>query len=501
MRNQTVSSFRRSIVQRDRIPDEPGDGGSDHEPNLRDDARRRIQQLHQNLLPGEDQARSTADQRASHDQIQQQTPLVTPRLSNVHPDSDRSAIEAQNKLHSNSTDTDERRTGSDKPDSSDSASDSSNSRPVRRRQQETRSSVFGRIYWLMATAGILFLVWKAGPAIVEEYYFAAERGKIRAEYSNAVEQLEGDPLGSLSQAYQLVADKVRPSVVSINTVRPDEGTRGQGSGVVMTNDGYILTNSHVVANSTQINVALSNRHSYRAELIGTDPESDLAVIRIDAPGLIPAEWGDSDHLKVGSIVWAIGSPYGLDQTVTSGIISGKNRRDEEHVNRELLQTDAAVNPGNSGGPLVDSMGNVVGINTSIFGDTFQGISFAVPSTVARFVFSEIRKNGKVTRGYLGVRPRAVFQTVAAELKLPDLDGALVRYVEPDSPAYRSGLRSRDVIREWNGQPLNEFTNLFRFVEMTPPNETVPVLVVRDGQPQMLDVTVGERANIAAVVDE
>jgi serine protease Do len=260
----------------------------------------------------------------------------------------------------------------------------------------------------------------------------------------------------------------------------------------MSKDGYILTNAHVVSNSRRIRIALYDRHEYDADLVGLDIDSDLAVVKIDAPNLIPAEWGDSEAADVGSIVWAIGSPYGLDQTVTSGIISGKNRRDEDHQNRELLQTDAAVNPGNSGGPLVDANGYVIGINTSIFGETFQGISFAVPSTIAKFVFQQLISYGKVTRGYLGVEPWTVFQDVADHLKLPNLDGAYVRRVAPDSPAAQGGLRMHDVILSWNDEPITVHSQLFRLVEMTPPNDQAKVVVARDGDFCELEITVGDR---------
>ena len=260
----------------------------------------------------------------------------------------------------------------------------------------------------------------------------------------------------------------------------------------MSEDGYILTNSHVVQNAEYIEVVLYDRHRYRAKLIGADLDSDLAVIKIDAPDLIPAQWGDSDEVEVGSIVWAIGSPYGLNQTVTSGIISGKHRRDEKHANRELFQTDAAVNPGNSGGPLVDSAGQVIGINTSIYGETFQGISFAVPSVTARFIFKQLVKRGTVTRGFLGVEPQTVFQDVAETMKLPNLDGALIRSVQPNSPAELSGIKVNDVILEWGAKPVTVYTMLFRLVEMSKPNESVNVLISRDGQIQELDVMVGDR---------
>ncbi len=358
-----------------------------------------------------------------------------------------------------------------------------------------RSDSLGSIMWLLASAALVVGVWRVGPLIVEEYQYALTAGEVRAEYDHAFENLKDSSLSDVSHAYQLVAHRIRPSVVSIQTKRVDSpGTRGQGSGVVMSKEGFIITNAHVVMDVTEISVALYDRHRYRAELIGLDLDSDLAVLKIDADNLIPAQWGDSDSLSVGSIVWAIGSPFGLDQTVTSGIISGKNRQDEDHQNRELLQTDAAVNPGNSGGPLVDAAGNVIGINTSIFGERFQGISFAVPSTTAQFVYKQLIEKGKVTRGYLGVRPMPVYQDVAKRMNLESLNGAWLQTVESWSPAHAGGLKPNDIIVEWNGQPLTLHSTLFRYVEMTKPNESVNVKLVRDGKEHELNITVGDREN-------
>jgi serine protease Do len=362
-------------------------------------------------------------------------------------------------------------------------------RPVR---EATFAESATRLFWMVLLATAAMCVWRIGPRILEDYQYAVTAGKVRAEYQVAVEMLKERPLTNVSLAYQLVAQRIRPSVVSVWTERPDKGTGGQGSGVVMSKDGYILTNAHVVSNAKRIRIALFDRHEYDAKLVGIDLNSDLAVIQINAPNLIPAQWGNSEETEVGSIVWAIGSPYGLDQTVTSGIISGKNRRDVEHQNRELLQTDAAVNPGNSGGPLVDANGDVIGINTSIFGETFQGISFAVPSTIARFVFQQLIDYGKVTRGYLGVEPGTVIQEVADELKLPNLDGAYVSRVAPNSPADLGGLQMHDVILSWNDQPITVHSMLFQLVEMTPPHERAKVMVARDGELCELEITVGDR---------
>jgi S1-C subfamily serine protease len=349
---------------------------------------------------------------------------------------------------------------------------------------------------------VLFLAaWFLGPRLVEEYQYASAKGKLRAEYENAVEVLENQPLRQVSMASRLVAHKVKPSVVSIRARKlEDEETSfrrrdmmmGFGSGVIMSEEGYIVTNAHVIDDSETIFVTLHDRRNYRAVEIGRDEISDIAVLKIEADGLIAAQWGNSDELDVGSIVWAIGSPYRYEQTVTSGIISGKDRPGDRMGRvKNLLQTDAAVNPGNSGGPLVDENGNVVGINASIYGESFQGISFAVPSSTAQFVYEQILQRGKVIRGFLGVLPREVTHVAAKRLGLPDLEGALLQHVERGAPADNAGLQRFDVVRTWNNQAVPTYNSLYRLAERTEPGSVVEVSLIRDGQPRVANVTVGE----------
>ncbi len=370
------------------------------------------------------------------------------------------------------------------------------------------SDLFGKLFWLGFCALGAFVVWQVGPKLVENYQFAVTKGKIRAEYQHAVDYLEGDPLGDISKAYQLVAQRIRPSVVSIKcdkTIVRDSGreTRGegQGSGVVMASDGYVLTNAHVIDRGTNIVVTLYDKRQFMAQVVGIDELTDLAVLKIAAKDLITAEWGDSDRLEVGSPVWAIGSPFGLEYTVTSGIVSGKNRVEQKPTpgdprqqspHQELLQTDAAVNPGNSGGPLVDSTGTVVGINSSIVGEQFLGISFAIPSSIAKFVFDELSAKGSINRGYFGFDPDPVYQVDADRLGLPDLDGALVGWVQEDSPAQQAGIRRGDVIRTWDGHSITEHSILFRYCLQTPPRTRVELTVFRNGRERTTTLTVGER---------
>ncbi|MEL7496687.1 MAG: trypsin-like peptidase domain-containing protein [Planctomycetota bacterium] len=372
------------------------------------------------------------------------------------------------------------------------------SRSARRARRPADPSAAARstLYFFLTVLSTFFALWFVGPRLVEEYYYAAEIGRARAEYENAVEQLDKAPLNDVSLAYQLVAQRIKPSVVSIVTFKED-GTRGIGSGVVFSELGHIVTNAHVAQGAERYRVELHNRHVYPGELIGLDSASDLAVIKIDAPNLIPARWGDSDAMDVGSIVWAIGSPFGFQQTITSGVLSGKDRPgDRDHRKQSLLQTDAAVNPGNSGGPLVDAQGRVIGINMSIFGETFQGISFAVPSSTAKFVYQKLVESGKVERGYLGVYPQQVDQRFASILKLPDLAGAWLSHVEPDTPAWQAGIRRGDIIREWNGKPITDYRELYRLSESTEPNTEVKLTIYRNGKERQSLVTMGILPKIA-----
>ncbi len=368
-------------------------------------------------------------------------------------------------------------------------------RAQRGKQEPGLSQGMNGLYFLLASAALMFGIWFIGPRLVEEYHYAATLGRARAEYENAVTTLGYQPLKNVSYAYQLVAQRIRPSVVSVKSIRTSpygvtEGN-GLGSGVIMSADGFILTNAHVLEGASDVRIQLHDRREFSASLIGTDSTSDLALLKISAPNLKPATWGDSEGVSVGSIVWAIGSPYGFQQTVTSGIISGKDRPgDQDHPKQSLLQTDAAVNPGNSGGPLVDAQGLVIGINTSIYGDSFQGISFAVPSTTAKFVYQQLLNNGRVTRGYLGARLGEVDHRYALQMHLPDLDGARLEWVEPGSPAYFAGIRQWDIIRTWNGVDVKDYKHLFRLAEMTSPDTRVEVSLVRDGQEHLTEVTVG-----------
>ncbi len=355
------------------------------------------------------------------------------------------------------------------------------------------------LVWLASSLVLLLAAWFLGPELVARYQYASTRGRISAEYEHASRELATAPLDGVSTAYQLVARKIRPSVVSIiarsrtDPRRPLSGSQsgGQGSGVIMSRDGFIITNEHVIGDAGRVDVMLDDRRHFPARVVGRDALSDLAVLKIDAEGLFPAEWGDSDDLQVGSMVWAVGSPYGLQQTVTSGILSAKERREESSSRSEYLQTDAAINPGNSGGPLVNARGQVVGINTSIYGETFLGISFAVPSSIARFVFDQIVQHGTVTRGFLGIVPREVVHDDMIRNNLPDMNGAVIDEIGPIGPARRTELRPGDIIRHWDGREVKTWNTLYRFIGMSSPNTEVNVAIIRDGEARTVKVPVGD----------
>jgi len=369
-------------------------------------------------------------------------------------------------------------------------------KPVRSHdQQPAPSSNWGTHFFFLTMMLTIAVAWLVGPRLVEEYYYAAAVGKARGEYEHAVEQLDQAPLTEVSMAYQMVAQRIRPSVVSVKAFKSNEV--GFGSGVILSADGYIMSNAHVIKDSHKFQVELYDRRRATARLIGVDNESDLAVLKIEANNLIPATWGDSDAIEVGSIVWAIGSPYEFSQTVTSGILSGKNRRGDAYHNKQtLLQTDAAVNPGNSGGPLVDIQGKVIGINTSIFGKTFQGISFAVPSSTAKFVFEQLVAEQRVSRGYLGLIPGEVTEKRAHMLNSPDQQGAFVLEVTNGSPAYRAGIRPGDILRSWQGAPIQDYREIFRLAEGAPVGSEVTLSIWRAGMlnEHPTNVIIGELSN-------
>jgi serine protease Do len=268
-----------------------------------------------------------------------------------------------------------------------------------------------------------------------------------------------------------------------------------GSGVIVTEDGYILTNNHVVDGADEIKVALNDdKTTYTAKVIGTDPQTDIAVIKIEGKNLPAITATDSDNLGVGDVVLAIGNPFGVGQTVTMGIVSAKGRAGMGIVDYEdFIQTDASINPGNSGGALVDAAGRLVGINTAILSRSGgnQGIGFAVPMNLARYVMERLVADGKVTRGYLGVMIQPVTPELAKEFKLPENSGALIGEVTKDSPAEEAGLKDGDVVVEFSGKKVTDSRHLRLMVSQTPPATKAPLKIIRDGKEQTLTVKLGE----------
>jgi len=268
-----------------------------------------------------------------------------------------------------------------------------------------------------------------------------------------------------------------------------------GSGVIATADGYILTNNHVVQAADEIAVALADGRQFDARLVGADPESDLAVLKVEATGLPIITFGSDDALKVGDIVLAIGNPFDVGQTVTMGIVSALGRSNLGiNVFENFIQTDAAINQGNSGGALVDSTGHLVGINTAIFSRTGGsiGIGFAIPATLVRQVMNDLIKTGKVTRGYFGVEPEDITAEAAELLKLSRADGVVLKGVQRASPAGRAGLEPGDVIVTINGQKVTSSRSMLNQIAQLPPGSNASVRVLRSGKELELPVTVGER---------
>jgi serine protease Do len=276
-----------------------------------------------------------------------------------------------------------------------------------------------------------------------------------------------------------------------------------GSGVIVDSSGYIVTNNHVVAKADEIKVLLNDKREFTGKVVGTDPKSDLAVIKINAKDLPTVPWGDSDKLEVGEYVLAIGNPFGLNQTVTQGIVSAVGRANVGIADYEdFIQTDAAINPGNSGGALVNARGHLVGINTAIFSRSggYMGIGFAVPSNMTRTVMDSLIKGGKVVRGWLGVSIQDVTADLAKQFGLKESRGALVGEVIADSPAAAAGIQSGDIITAFNGKVVENTSILRNTVAQTLVGKTVKVDLLRNKKTMTLDVKITEQPKEVAQAD-
>jgi serine protease Do len=270
---------------------------------------------------------------------------------------------------------------------------------------------------------------------------------------------------------------------------------GQGSGVIVSTDGYVLTNNHVIDGAREVTVTLPDKREFKGKIVGADPKTDLAVVKIDGESLPTVAWGDASKLQVGEYVLAVGNPFGLNSTVTLGIVSalGRGRMGITQY-EDFIQTDAAINPGNSGGALVNTKGELVGINTAIFSQTggYQGVGFAVPTSMSKPIYESLIKNGKVVRGYLGIGIQDLNQDLARSFGTKDAKGALVSDVKDDSPADQAGLKQGDIIMTYQGSPVEDAVVLQRMVTRTAVGTKVPVRVIRDGREKDLTVTIGEQ---------
>jgi Do/DeqQ family serine protease len=334
-----------------------------------------------------------------------------------------------------------------------------------------------------------------------------------------------DILSRVGEAMAEVASAVKPAIVNISTThsvkvqgmpepflndpffrkffgeefrhleKPREQKRTSlGSGVIVDRDGYILTNYHVIKDADTIKVKLSDKREFPGKVIGADAKTDLAVIKINSNHLPVLRWGDSDKLKVGETVIAVGNPFALSQTVTSGIVSATGRANVGIADYEdFIQTDAAINPGNSGGALVNVRGELVGINTAIFSTSggYQGIGFAIPSSMAKVVMDSLVKKGKVVRGWLGVSIQPITPELAKQFNVKEENGALVADVVEDGPAEKAGIQRGDVIVDYDGKAVVDPGTLRNMVAATSPGKDVSLKVVRDGKPRTIKVVISE----------
>ena len=327
------------------------------------------------------------------------------------------------------------------------------------------------------------------------------------------------PVSGRPLSFSEAAKKAIPSVVNISATRqvkrrnpllddpalqrffgerfqmPPETQLSLGSGVIVSRDGYILTNDHVVEGVSDIQVTLSDGRTLTGKVVGTDTETDLAVVRVTATGLTAVTFGQSDQARVGDVVLAIGDPFSVGQTVTMGIISALGREIRPaNPFGSFIQTDAAINPGNSGGALVDTSGNLIGINTLIFSRSggYQGIGFAIPAALAKRVLEQIIETGTVTRGWFGVEMAELTPELAESLGLKGTRGAIVGGIERGSPAERSGMKLGDVVVAVNGRPVGDTSAALNAIAEIPPGKTVPVKLVRRNQELNLEVVVGKR---------
>jgi serine protease Do len=396
---------------------------------------------------------------------------------------------------------------------------------------EKQRNVVAEKVWSAALAVFAFV----GLVVVVAVLVGGSRHDFVLAQGPGLQGSDIDLLEKVNRAYARIAETVTPSIVNIQTTQVikvqqspffsdpffrqffgqmpgmgiprEQREHALGSGVIVSPDGYVVTNNHVIAHATEIEVMLPDRRTFKGKVVGADPQTDVAVIKIQATGLPAATWGDSSKLEPGDVVMAFGNPFGLNFTVTRGIVSAIGRSGLGIESYEdFIQTDAAINPGNSGGALVDVRGRVIGINTAILSANtgpdgeggFNGVGFAIPSNVVKRVMESLIKTGKVERGYLGVEVTDLSQAMAEQFKVPDVSGALVDDVTKGSPADRAGLKAGDVIRTLDGKRVNSKDSLTFMVASSAPGQEVTLGILREGQPLTLHATLGTRPGNLAV---
>jgi serine protease Do len=372
--------------------------------------------------------------------------------------------------------------------------------------RKSTSPGFQILAGLSALISFLILFRFLVPQIIEESRYSWYRGELRARHEASGNGLKNVSLNTLSEAYQMLTQYVGPSVVHIDVMREgssDDELRkflnsipvekwglvsDQGSGVVIDRSGYVITNMHVIAGAYEITVVLSDGKRCPGLVVGVDSLTDLALLKIDADRLIPINWGDSDECRVGTPVWAIGSPFGLDRTVTFGILSGKNRLVRASSRyQDFMQSDAAINPGNSGGPLVNSSGQLIGINTAIVGDTFRGVSFSIPSNIVREVYGRLKTSGRFVRGWLGLSLEELISTDS------NRNGAVVSsLVGADSPGAKAGILPGDIIRKIADEEIRNVGHLMRLAASMEIGSQTKLEIERSGKVLLVDIVVGKR---------
>ncbi len=385
-----------------------------------------------------------------------------------------------------------------------------------------------------STAILTLVAASIGGGLIAAFAVATHSNNPVAVVARADTKESTQRVSQLSNSFADVIEKASPAVVTISSTRVikaseqqgqnpftadpffrqffggqgmrprDQRERGLGSGVIVSPAGYILTNNHVVEKATTLKVQLSDGRDFTAKTVGTDPQTDLAVIKIAANDLPTLPFANSDASRVGDLCFAIGNPFGQDHTVTMGIVSAKGRKLEGQTHiQDFIQTDAAINPGNSGGALINAEGHLIGINTMILtgGNTFGGgeggnigIGFAVPSNMAKQVMDQIEKSGKVSRGYMGALLGSLTPELAPQFGLKNDKGALVSQVTPGGPAEKAGLKMGDVVTGIDGKPVNNADDLTMAVISRSPGSTVNLDLIRNGKPMQLSITLGQRPN-------